>query len=125
MALRDMVIECHDVECDAPDDAFLSRFVPQEQAVLFSSLEEQVMALSTHDTLASLERPGIVERAARLVFGLRTASRALADAKLEALRRAMVVARHRRHLPDALARELRDRGFGAAQLRAIEARAIA
>jgi hypothetical protein len=128
MALRDTDCETMDaIEHD--DDAHTGLMRLFSGAVarppLFSAIEEQVIDLARRDTLASLEAPGFVERTVRLLFGLRAASRALADARLETLRRAIVVARHRRHMPDAISRELYEQGFFDAQVRAIEARALA
>jgi hypothetical protein len=131
VVLRDTACEIIDVEvceadggCEAPSD-LTHLFGPAvAEAPLFTAIEEQVLTLARHDRLATLEAPGVVERAVRLLFGLGARSRALADARLEALRRAMVVTRHRRHLPDPVARDLRERGFGDAQVRAIEARAL-
>ncbi|WP_419828160.1 hypothetical protein [Sphingomonas sp.] len=128
MALRDTPCDIIDVEDsdDGRDAGVLRRFDSVGADVsVFSAVEEQVITLARHDTLASLEPPGTMERAVRLMFGLRARSRALADTRLEALRRAVVVARHRRHMPDPVARDLRERGFRDAQLRSIEARALA
>lgn len=93
--------------------------------VEFTPLEDQVIALARSDSLASLEAPGRIERLFSLVFGLEPGSRPLADPRLEALRRAVVVAHHRHHLPDAQAAELREMGFTLPQIRMIEVRAIA
>lgn len=90
----------------------------------FSALEEQVIALARHDPLGSLERPGGVERLVAWAFGIRASGRTLADSRLEALRRAVVVTRFRRHLPDAVAAELRGSGWAPRQVLAIEARAL-
>ena len=128
MALRDTPCDIIDVEeCDdGTDTGVLRRFgAPAVDVPVFSAVEEQVITLARADTLASLEPPGMMERAVRLLFGLRARSRALADMRLEALRRALVVTRHRRHMPDPVARDLRERGFRDAQLRSIEARALA
>jgi alkylhydroperoxidase family enzyme len=91
----------------------------------FTPLEEQVIALAHTDGPASLEAPGLVERMLKTIFGLRGGTRALADPRLEALRRAVVVTRHRHHLPDAQAAALRDVGYAPTQIRMIEARAVA
>ncbi len=93
--------------------------------VEFTPLEDQVMVLARSDSLASLEAPGRIERFFSVVFGLEPGSRPLADPRLEALRRAVVVAHHRHHLPDAQAAELREMGFTLPQIRMIELRAIA
>jgi hypothetical protein len=133
MTLRDTACEIIDADggeaedCEQGVDTGLLRLFGSSAAdvPVFSHVEEQVMTLARRDTLASLEAPGAVERAARLLFGLGTRSRALADVRLEALRRAVVVTRHRRHLPDRVARDLREHGFADTQVRAIEARALA
>jgi hypothetical protein len=91
----------------------------------FTPLEEQVIELAQTDGPASLEAPGLVERLLKTIFGLRSATRALADPRLEALRRAVVVTRHRHHLPDAQAAALREAGYAPTQIRMIEARAVA
>lgn len=94
------------------------------RAIRFDPLEEQVMALARGDSLSSLEKPGGLDRLLSLMFGLRSASRALADPRLEALRRAVVVTRHRHHLPDRQAAELREQGYTLEQIHAVETRAI-
>jgi alkylhydroperoxidase family enzyme len=115
-----------DVEPDELSTADVEPFRPRAiEPVEFDPLEEQVMALARTDTLASLQSPGLLERFAKAVFGLDSGRRALADERLEALRRACVVAHHRHHLPDVQAAELREAGFTVAQIRAIELRAIA
>lgn len=91
----------------------------------FSPIEAHVIALARQDTLASLEPPSWIERAAALLFGIEFGRKPLADARLEALRRAVVVTHHRRHMPDAVAVELARAGYRLAQVRAIEALAIA
>lgn len=92
---------------------------------IFSPLEEQVIALARTDGIGSLEPPSIVERMVKLLFGIEPRSRALADPRLEHLRRAIVVGRRRHHLPDMQADELRKIGFSVEQVREIERRAIA
>jgi hypothetical protein len=115
-----------DVEPDEISALDIEPFrAPTIEPVEFGALEEQVMALARTDTLASLEPPGLLERIAKAAFGLDAGRRALADERLEALRRACVVAHHRHHLPDVQAAELRAAGFSVAQIRAIELRAIA
>lgn len=99
------------------------RLPPMEPAS-FSALEEQVIALARTDRLGSIEAPGVIERLVTKLFGLNPERRALADPRLETLRRAVVVAHHRHHLPDMQAAELREAGFTVAQIRAIEMRAI-
>jgi hypothetical protein len=93
--------------------------------VEFSPLEQQVIALARTDRFGSLEAPGRIERFFSFVFGLNPSRRALADPRLEALRRAVVCARHRHHLPDAQAAELREAGYSVGQIRMIESLAIA
>jgi hypothetical protein len=93
--------------------------------VEFSPLEDQVIELARADRLGSLETPGRIERLFAFLFGLTPGGRPLADPRLEALRRAVVVAHHRHHLPDAQAVELKEQGFSLAQVRMIELRAIA
>jgi hypothetical protein len=90
----------------------------------FTSLEDQVIALARTDGLGSIEAPGLIERLVTRLFGLNPERRSLADPRLETLRRAVVVARHRHHLPDMQAAELREAGFTVAQIRAIEMKAI-
>lgn len=60
----------------------------------FSALEWSVIALAKRDPLRSLGRPGRLSRAMGSLFGLGTRS-ALADPRLEALRRLAVLAWHR------------------------------
>ena len=90
----------------------------------FTALEDRVIALARGDGLATIEEPGLFERIAAIVFGLRLNRRALADPRLEALRQAVVVARHRHHMPDAWVMRLQGQGFTLRQIRVIEARAI-
>jgi hypothetical protein len=99
------------------------RLQPMEPAS-FSALEEQVIALARADRLGSIETPGPIERLVTKLFGLNSDRRALADPRLETLRRAVVVGRHRHHLPDMQAAELREAGFSVAQIRVIETKAI-
>ena len=91
----------------------------------FTALEDRVIALARADGLATIEEPGLIERLAGIVFGLRLNRRALADPRLEALRQAVVIARHRHHLPDIWATRLQGHGFTLRQIRTIEKRAIA
>jgi hypothetical protein len=93
--------------------------------VEFTPLEQQVIELARTDRFASLEAPGRIERMFSFVFGLNPGRRALADPRLEALRRAVVVARHRHHLPDTHAAELREVGYSVGHIRMIEGLAIA
>lgn len=90
----------------------------------FTALEDRVIALARGDGLGTIEEPGLFERIAGIVFGLRLNRRALADPRLEALRQAVVVARHRHHMPDAWVVRLQGRGFTLRQIRVIETRAI-
>ena len=98
------------------------RLSPMEPAE-FSSLEEQVIVLAKTDGLGSIEAPSRIERFVKRLFGLNEDRRALADPRLEVLRRAVVVTRHRHHLPDMQAAELREAGYSVAQIRAIELKA--
>jgi hypothetical protein len=91
----------------------------------FTALEDRVIALACQDGLATIEEPGLFERLASILFGLRLNRRALADPRLEALRQAVVIARHRHHLPDAQATRLQGFGFTLRQIRTIEVRAVA
>jgi len=93
--------------------------------VAFTPLEEQVIGLALTDGLGSIEAPGLIERLIVFLFGLRAGHRTLADMRLETLRRAVVVARHRHHLPDAQAVSLREVGYAPTQIRMVEARAVA
>lgn len=114
------------VESDPRSDVEVEPFrLKAIEAVEFTSLEEQVMALAATDSLGSIEPPGRIERFVTKLFGLNPEQRALADPRLEALRRAVVVAHHRRHLPDTQTAELREVGFSIEQIRVIERRAIA
>ena len=103
-----------------------ARFPARDHApVAFTPLEEQVIMLALADGLGSIEEPGRIERLFATLFGMRAPSRTLADPRLETLRRAVVVARHRHHLPDPQAVALRLAGYALAQIRMIEARAVA
>ena len=114
-----------------PDDmaetsSFPSAFAPvlvREEPAL-SAVERNVVLLARRDLLASLEPAGPIERLIAWMFGARAGSRQLADPKLEALRRAVVVTRHRRHLPDAVAAELRTLGYGEQRIRTLETIAL-
>lgn len=90
----------------------------------FAPLEEHVIELARGDGLGSLEEPGRLARLATWLFGVRARRGPLADPRLEALRRAVVVACHRHHLPDAQAADLKNHGFSSDQIRAVEVRAI-
>jgi len=86
---------------------------PQEG---FSALEWSVIALAQRDTLASLTEPGRMSRALGSLFGRGPSSR-LADPKLEALRRAAVLARHRGFaLPMSEIHHFHSVGFSEAQM---------
>lgn len=62
---------------------------PTQDAVGFTALEWNVIALAQHDTVRSLAQPGRLSRAMGSLFGLAAASQ-LADPRLEALRRLAV-----------------------------------
>ncbi len=115
-----------DAQADEPSTLEAQPFLLRRiEPVEFTPLEEQVITLARMDRLGSLEAPGRIERFFSLIFGLNPRMRALADPRLEALRRAVVVANHRHHLPDVQAAELREVGFTPDQVQAIEHRAIA
>jgi hypothetical protein len=97
---------------------------PRPSLLGFTALEDRVIALARHDGFGSIEEPGLFERLATILFGLRLNRRALADPRLEALRQAVVIARHRHHLPDAQAIRLQGFGFTLRQIRVIESRAV-
>ncbi len=131
MALRHMIEEPAVAETGDRTDrtdhaAYPSAFAPvlvrSEPAL--SVVERNVILLARNDRLASLESPGLIERAFAWVFGARGASRRLADPKLEALRRAVVVTRYRRHLPDPVAAELRAWGYGEQRIKTLETLAL-
>ncbi len=124
MEFRDVVHDAAEPPAlvSVEDEPFLLRGGEQAE---FSPLEEQVIDLARGDRLGSLEAPGRIERFFHFIFGLNIGSRALADERLEALRRAVVVTRHRHHMPDAQAAELRTAGFTLPQIRLVELRAIA
>ena len=67
---------------------------PSEGASGFSGLEWSVIALARRDRLSSLNRPGRMSKALASLFGLWRHS-ALADGRLEALRRMAVLAWHK------------------------------
>jgi len=66
----------------------------QPEKASFSALEWLVIALAERDRPSSLRAPGRFARAAAALFG-GVAERPLAGARLEALRRVAVLARHR------------------------------
>ena len=113
-----------DDSTDAPPDGTAVERPPVAREPALSMLERNVILVARRDPLASLEPPGLIERAVAWLFGTRTRSRRLADPKLEALRRAVVVTRHRRHLPDPVAAELRTLGYGERRIGAFEALAL-
>jgi hypothetical protein len=115
----------YDQPVAAPDIDHVRFLARGTGPVAFTALEEQVIALALTDRLGSIEEPGRIERLFATLFGLRSSRRALADPRLEALRRAIVIAHHRHHLPDAQASALREAGYALAQIRMIEARAVA
>jgi alkylhydroperoxidase family enzyme len=123
MALRETALDAlQDEEDEVSGDARVYRL--PLAAARFSALELQVIALARHDTLGSLEAPGLIDRLAAVLFGTRRRRRALADERLEALRQAVVLIRHRHHLPDAMALALREAGFNPAQVAALEPLAL-
>jgi hypothetical protein len=81
------------------------------QAASFSALEWSVIALARRDRLSSLNEPGRVSRALASLFGLWRDS-ALADGRLEALRRMSVLAWHKGYqVPGSELRAFRQAGF--------------
>jgi hypothetical protein len=123
---RDIV----DVDEVTEQDRLAGENIPKVEAARpallgFTALELRVIALAREDGLGSIEEPGLLERVIAFTFGLRTNRRALADPRLEALRQAVVIARHRHHLPDACATRLQSFGFTLRQIRTIETRAVA
>lgn len=122
MAVRAVRYDTEEIEKTGTVAPFQLRAVGP---VAFTALEDQVIALATTDGLGSIEQPGLIERFVGRLFGLRAPRRTLADPRLEALRHAVVVARHRHHLPDAQAAALREWGYALTQIRMIEARAVA
>jgi hypothetical protein len=67
---------------------------PAARASALSYLEWQVVTLARGDRLSSIYEAGPIARAARWLFGL-TATNALSDPRLEALRRMSVLSWHR------------------------------
>lgn len=127
MALREMIEEPaaeidEMVGTSSYPGAFAALTVRREPE--FSSVERNVILLARRDPLASLEPPGLIERALAWLLGARAGARQLAHPKLEALRRAAVVTRHRHHLPDAVAAELRTLGYGEQRIRTLETLAL-
>ncbi|UYY58206.1 hypothetical protein [Sphingomonas sp. S2-65] len=71
----------------------LADAIPTKRAATgFSALEWQVVAIAQRDGLSSLRRPGRLSMALGVVFGGQRTSPRLADERLEALRRAAVIA---------------------------------
>ncbi len=81
----------------------------------FSPLEWLVIALAKRDPLSSIGKPGRIASALGTLFGARP-NPGLADPKLEALRRFVVLARNLRHrLPDREVAQFLTAGFSHAQ----------
>jgi hypothetical protein len=77
-----------------------------------SALEWQVVAIAQHDRLSSLEKPGKLATALGMVFGGQRPNPALADTRLEALRRLAVHAWHKGYtVPRAAIRAFHEVGF--------------
>ena len=127
MAYRDIVDERFE-DYDMMDEAGVLMAPRADAAVRvsegFTALEDQVIRLARADGLGSIEAPGVIERLIGWLFGIRTNGRALADARLESLRRAVILAHNRHHLPDAQVIQLRECGFTPGQIGLIELRAI-
>jgi hypothetical protein len=124
MTYRDSVDDLAEDQ-DRPTGEYLPARPASPPLLGFTMLEDRVIALARTDGIGSIEEPGLIERLVAVLFGLRLNSRALADERLEALRQAVVTARHRHHLPDAQATRLQSHGFTLRQIREIEARALA
>lgn len=78
----------------------------------FSALEWQVVAIAQHDRLSSLEKPGRLATALTMIFGGQRPNPALADSRLEALRRLAVLAWHKGYsVPRAAIRAFHEAGF--------------
>jgi hypothetical protein len=122
---RDTVEDVSDWHDRPHDDAAPTGSDGGKPALLgFTPLEDRVIAMARGDSLGSIEQPGLIERLIGIVFGLRIGGRALADPRLEVLRQAVVIARHRHHLPDTHAARLQSHGFTLRQIRVIEERAV-
>ena len=88
---------------------------PRTQTGL-SALEWQVVAIAQNDRLSSLEKPGKLATALTMVFGGQRPNPALADSRLEALRRLAVHAWHKGYtVPRAAIRAFHEAGFTAEQ----------
>ena len=91
------------------------------RAASFSALEWSVVALARRDRLSSLNQPGQVAKALASLFGLWRDS-ALADGRLEALRRIAVLAWHKGYaLPTSELRAFRQAGFTTDQYEMLQA----
>ena len=124
MTFRDIVEDRGDSGNRGAEETAAFGEVARPSLLGFTALEDRVVALACEDGLGTIEEPGLFERLASILFGLRLNRRALADPRLEALRRAVVIARHRHHLPDAQATRLQGFGFTLRQIRVIEKRAV-
>ncbi|HEY0269500.1 MAG TPA: hypothetical protein VGC10_00755 [Sphingomonas sp.] len=125
MTYRDIVEDRFERQDPMSDDAATANDTARPALLGFTALEDRVIALAREDGLGTIEAPGLLERLAGIVFGLRLNRRALADPRLEALRQAVVITRHRHHLPDAQVTLLQSHGFTLRQIRTIETRALA
>lgn len=89
-----------------------------------TSLEWLVVALAQRDRLSSLETPGRIATMLGTLFGSRPNPR-LADARLEALRRFVVLVRNLRdRLPQGETARLLAAGFSRAQARLVRQSAL-
>ncbi len=89
---------------------------------VFDRLDEAAIEVAQHDGLASLRRPGRIGRFFEQLLGLHVAS-ALADPRLEALRRLAVAARlGSDRIVAREAKAARDAGFTSFQVDALFAR---
>jgi alkylhydroperoxidase family enzyme len=71
-----------------------------------------VVAIAQHDRLSSLEKPGRLATALTMIFGGQRPNPALADTRLEALRRLAVLAWHKGYsVPRAAIRAFHEAGF--------------
>jgi hypothetical protein len=82
----------------------------------FSAVEWSAVAAARSDALTTLHEPTAVAKVVMMLLGRQRVPSRLADARLEALRRAAVYAWHHvSPLPDAEAVAFRSAGFSAAQ----------
>lgn len=82
----------------------------------FGALEWSVVALARRDSLGSLRTPGPVAKAMAAIFGS-TSENAIADPRLEALRRVAVHGWHRGFaVPQSEVERFHEAGFSASQL---------